>query len=84
MSDLYFGKRKINEGEIEIINQEKLETERLKEEKDYFQKGFISMHDRINKAIEYISKEFLCYDNESDEYIQGLKTIEILKGDKDE
>ncbi len=33
----------------------------------------------IDKAIELISKEFLCYDNESDEYIQGLKLIAILK-----
>lgn len=33
----------------------------------------------IDKAIELISKEFLCYDNESNEYIQGLKLIDILK-----
>lgn len=32
----------------------------------------------IDKAIAYISKEFLCYDNESDEYICGLKAIDIL------
>ena len=33
----------------------------------------------IDKAIEIISKEFLCYDNESDEYIQGIKLLDILK-----
>ena len=33
----------------------------------------------IDKAIEIISKEFLCYDNESDEYIQGIKVLDILK-----
>ena len=33
----------------------------------------------VEKAIKHISNEFLCYDNESDEYIQGLKAIEILK-----
>ena len=33
----------------------------------------------FNKAIEIISKEFLCYDNESDEYIQGVKLLDILK-----
>lgn len=33
----------------------------------------------IDKAIEIISKEFLCYDNESDEYIQGVKLLDILK-----
>lgn len=33
----------------------------------------------IEKAINIIAKEFLCYDNESDEYIQGLKIIKILK-----
>lgn len=41
------------------------------------------LQERINKAIEHISNEFLCYDNESDEYIQGLKTIDLLKGDKE-
>lgn len=41
------------------------------------------LKDRINKACEHISNEFLCYDNESDEYIQGLKTIDLLKGDKE-
>ena len=40
------------------------------------------LKDRINKAVEHISNEFLCYDNESDEYIQGLKAIDLLKGDK--
>ena len=34
----------------------------------------------IDKAIEIISKELLCYDNESDEYIQGVKLLDILKG----
>lgn len=34
----------------------------------------------IDKAIEYISKEFLCYDNESDEYVCGSKAIDILQG----
>lgn len=34
----------------------------------------------IDKAKELISKEFLCYDNESDEYIQGLKLLDILNG----
>ena len=34
----------------------------------------------IEKAIEIISKELLCYDNESDEYIQGVKLLDILKG----
>ena len=33
----------------------------------------------IDKAIEIISKELLCYDNESDEYIQGVKLLDILK-----
>lgn len=33
----------------------------------------------IDRAIEIISKEFLCYDNESDEYIQGIKVLDILK-----
>lgn len=33
----------------------------------------------IDKAREIISKEFLCYDNESDEYIQGVKLLDILK-----
>lgn len=33
----------------------------------------------IDKAREIISKEFLCYDNESDEYIQGVKLLNILK-----
>ena len=33
----------------------------------------------VEEAIKHISNEFLCYDNESDEYIQGLKAIEILK-----
>ena len=41
------------------------------------------LKDRINKAIEHISNEFLCYDNESDEYIQGSKAIDLLKGDKE-
>ena len=41
------------------------------------------LEDRINKAVEHISNEFLCYDNESDEYIQGLKAIDLLKGDKE-
>ena len=41
------------------------------------------LKDRINKAVEHISNEFLCYDNESDEYIQGLKAIDLLKGDKE-
>ena len=41
------------------------------------------LQNRINKAVEHISNEFLCYDNESDEYIQGLKTIDLLKGDKE-
>lgn len=36
----------------------------------------------IDKAIKYISKEFLCYDNESDEYVCGSKAIDILQ-DKD-
>ena len=36
----------------------------------------------IDKAIEIISKEFLCYDNESDEYIQGVKLLDILKEEK--
>lgn len=36
--------------------------------------------EKINKAIEIISKELLCYDNESDEYIQGVKLLDILKG----
>ena len=40
------------------------------------------LKDRIGKAIKHISKEFLCYDNESDEHIQGLKAIEILKGEE--
>lgn len=34
----------------------------------------------IDKAMEYISKEFLCYDNESDEYVCGSKAIDILQG----
>lgn len=38
------------------------------------------LQERINKAIEYISNEFLCYDNESDEYLCGVKAIEILRG----
>ena len=33
----------------------------------------------IDRAIEIISKELLCYDNESDEYIQGVKLLDILK-----
>lgn len=36
---------------------------------------------RNEKAIELIAKEFLCYDNESDEYIQGKRAINILNGD---
>ena len=49
------------------------DIDRLEEENE-------QLKQRINKAIECISKEFLCYDNESDEYIQGRKIIEILKG----
>lgn len=40
----------------------------------------VGLDTKIDKAIEYISKEFLCYDNESDEYVCGSKAIDILQG----
>ena len=36
----------------------------------------------IDEAIDIIKKEFLCYDNESDEYINGNKLLEILERGK--
>ena len=46
---------------------------------NFYEQQCKKQNEAINKAIEYISKEFLCYDNESDEYVCGLKAIEILK-----
>ena len=40
------------------------------------------LQQRINKAIEIIKREFLCYDNESDEYKWGKILLSIL-GDKE-
>lgn len=51
----------------------------LYKSKETIVKDHIELLKRIDKAIELISKEFLCYDNESDEYIQGLKLLDILK-----
>lgn len=50
---------------VDCINELKQENQKYKEV--------------IDKAIEIISKELLCYDNESDEYIQGVKLLDILK-----
>ena len=46
---------------------------------DSWEKDTQKYREVIDKAIEIISKELLCYDNESDEYIQGVKLLEILK-----
>lgn len=62
------------ENEIEILQQE---NEKL------LKKSY-SDDVKITKAIELISKEFLCYDNESDEYTQGKKVINILNGGDEE
>lgn len=56
-----------------------IEVNFLKQKFDELQKQNQKYKEVIDKAIELISKEFLCYDNESDEYIQGLKLIDILK-----
>lgn len=40
------------------------------------------LQQRIDKAIEIIKREFLCYDNESDEYKWGKILLKIL-GDKE-
>lgn len=46
---------------------------------DFYEKQVKKQKEVIDKAIKYISKEFLCYDNESDEYICGSKAIDILQ-----
>ena len=53
----------------------------LEGDKETYKDYIFELQERIEKAIELISKEFLCYDNESDEYIQGKKAINILQGD---
>ena len=60
------------------------ENKRLNEEKDYFQKGFISMHDRIDKAIEYIGQRDKWYKNEEYKLLKTSVLLEILKGEDDE
>ena len=60
------------------------ENQRLNEEKDYFQKGFISMHDRIDKAIEYIGQRDKWYKNEEYKLLKTSVLLEILKGEDDE
>ena len=49
-----------------------------------YERIYKELQQRIDKAIEYIGQELLCYDNESDEYKVGIKSIEILKGGNNE
>lgn len=72
---------RINATDIEAIKHLMLENQ-MQQDTIKTQKLVIgNLSERIDKAIEYIGQELLVYDNESDEYIQGLKIIEILKGE---
>ena len=59
-------------------------SDKWKDMSDVFKKSCEDYKSKIDKAVEFIAKEFLCYDNESDEYIQGKKAINILKGEDKE
>ena len=65
--------------ELKIYELEK-EIKHLKDLQSNMDKQYMELEDRNNKAIKNISDEFLCYDNESDEYISGIKIINILEG----
>lgn len=56
------------------------EVEKLKHYKTLYQ----SLKRQKDEAVEYIKKELLCFDNESVEYIEGLKILKILEGVNDE
>lgn len=51
---------------------------------DFIRNENIDLQQRIDNAVELISKELLCYDNESDEFNVGNKAISILKGENNE
>ena len=58
----------VNQEDVQnIINCYEKDIERIKQ-----------LEEVIKEAREYASKEFLCYDNESDEYICGVQLLEIL------
>lgn len=61
----------------ELLNQL---NPKMEQELNEYRRGYYKLKEVIDKAMEYISKEFLCYDNESDEYICGSKAIDILQG----
>lgn len=55
-----------------------LEISNMQHTIDNLQSQLKAKEEVIKEAREYVSKEFLCYDNESDEYICGVKLLEIL------
>ena len=61
-------KELLNENQVDLLTKYMFLEQQCKKQKEV-----------IDKAREIISKEFLCYDNESDEYIQGVKLLDILK-----
>ena len=61
-------KELLNENPVDLITKYMFLEQQCKKQKEV-----------IDRAIEIISKELLCYDNESDEYIQGVKLLDILK-----
>ena len=56
------------------------EIDRLEENNDYYHKGYIELHDRIEEAINYLERDDL---DIRDEWLKDI-IIEILKGEDKE
>lgn len=53
------------------------EIDRLEENNDYYHKGFIELHDRIDEVINYLDRDDL---DIRDEWLKDI-IIEMLKGE---
>ena len=53
------------------------EIDSLEESNDYYRKGFIELHDRIEEAIEYIKDSIIDFDFVNSEYPSRKNAIDI-------
>ena len=67
-----------------LINTCQQEIRRLQEENQQLKEQLEASEKARKDTIHYIRTELLCFDNESVEYIEGLKILKILDIDKGE